>query len=143
MNRWQVYRLPSFFCAVAALELARAQLSPPEAVARADRAADHAIEARYPDLPRSTYHRGLRALQARDYLGARQSFETALGARYYTDESLLHNYALLLIHLREPKPTIDRAAELWRKHFPQSRNPDPRRYEPPDRGPVMAVAQGE
>ena len=143
MTRWQYYRLPIFFCAAAALELARAHLSTPEAVERADRAAAHAIETRYPDLPRSIYHRGLRALQAHDLVGARRSFETALDARYYTDESLLHNYALLLIHLREPKPAIDRAAELWRKHFPQSRNPDPRRYARPDRDPIVAVANGE
>ena len=128
MGRWHYYRLPILFCAAAALELGRVLLSTPEFEERADHAADLVIERRYPELPRSIYQRGLRALQDRDLHLPKRSFEKALSADYFTNEGLLHNYALLLIALREPASEIDRAAELWRKHFPQSRNPDPRRY---------------
>ena len=53
-------------------------------------------------------------------------FEEALAAHFYTDESFLHTYASLLIYLGESREEIDRVADLWRKHFPHSRNPDPR-----------------
>lgn len=138
MGRWRIYRLPILFCAAAALELGRAQFSTPEFEERANRAAERVLESRYPELPRSIYQRGLRALQERDLHLAKRSFERALSADYYTNESLLHNYALLLIALREPAPEIDRAAELWRKHFPQSKNPDPRRYI--EAAPTRAVS---
>lgn len=128
MRRWPYYRLPIVFLAVAILALARPDPPTPDDALRIEQAASRTLETRYPDLPAAIYARGLRALQRQDWESARRDFETALAARYYTDESLLHNYALLLIHLRRPGPEIDRAAELWRKHFPHSKNPDPRRY---------------
>lgn len=141
MSRWHYYRLPILFCAAAALEIGRTQFSTPEFEVEADRAADRVLESRYPELPRSIYQRGLRALQDRELHLAKRSFEKALSAGYYTNESLLHNYALLLIALREPPAEIDRAAELWRKHFPQSRNPDPRLYVGSAATPTVALTQ--
>jgi len=128
MTRWQYYRLPIAFLAAAILALTRPTPPTRDDAVRVEQAASRTLEARYPELPSSVYARGLRSLQTRDYVSARRDFETALAADYYTDESLLHNYALLLIHLREPRPEVDRAAELWRKHFPHSKNPDPRRF---------------
>ena len=126
MHRWKYYRILVVVYAAAALSFSREFIQSPEDLVRAQVEASQVVAARYPELPQHIYNRGLEAARNEDYQEARRLFEEALSAHFYTDESLLHTYASLLIYLGESQEEIDRVADLWRKHFPHSRNPDPR-----------------
>ena len=84
--------------------------------------------ARYPELPLHLYYRGLGALERGDVRAARRLFERAVDQHFYSNEGLLHHHARLLVEGGAPQEEIDRAVALWMKHFPRSRNPDPREY---------------
>lgn len=87
-----------------------------------------AHEALYPDLPRSGYFRGIRALFADppDLETARKEFEQALATGIKTDEQLLYYYAVTLVMLDEEPEVVDAAIANWRLNHPRSTNLDPR-----------------
>ncbi len=93
-----------------------------------NRRATGALIARYPQRPMHLYYRGLWALERQDDRVARGLFARAIESGFHSNEGLLHHYARLLVEAGAPQDEIDRAVALWQKHFPHSRNPDPREY---------------
>ena len=128
MGRWRIYRVLSVILALSVLAALRERSQPASAVPQAQARATGILLALYPDFPKHLYFRGRDALNAGDLVGARRLFEAALEKRLYSNEGLLHEYALVLIELGAPRAEIERATALWRKHFPHSHNPDPMTY---------------
>ena len=126
MFRWRHYKVLVLFTLVAGLAAARDLIRAPEAMALAEAEASQALLIRFPERPENLYVRALYAVELQQFGQARQLFEQAMSQRWYTNEGFLYNYALLLIRLGESEAEVDRAAELWRKHYPHSKNPDPR-----------------
>ena len=128
MGRWRIYRVLAVIAALALGAAAREHEETAAVVARAQARATDIVVALYPDLPKHLYFRGLSSLNAGDRITARRLFEAALAQHFYTNEGLLHNYAVVLVELDAPREQIDHAIALWRKHFPHSKNPDPLEY---------------
>jgi outer membrane protein assembly factor BamD (BamD/ComL family) len=128
MGRWRIYRVLAVIAVLALGAAVREHEEAAAAVARAQARATDILLALYPDLPKHLYFRGLSSLNAGDRITARRLFEAALAQHFYTNEGLLHNYAVVLVELDAPREEIDRAIALWKKHFPHSKNPDPLEY---------------
>jgi len=128
MNHWRVYRIAVIFYALAACAAVVETRNSERPNAEWLRPATEAMIRSAPDLPQNLYTRGLIALHSEDPVEARRLFEAAIRKKFYSSEGLLHNYALLLVRLEAPAQEIEDAVHLWRKHFPYSRNPDPRAY---------------
>lgn len=124
------YLVLSTFIAVAAAGAAFERSHSEEEAASERGRATTVLMARYPDRPLHLYYRGLAALERGDDRLARRLFRRAVDAHFYSNEGLLHHHARLLVEGGAPQREIDRAVGLWRKHFPRSRNPDPREYAP-------------
>lgn len=128
MGRWRIYRVLAVIAVLALVAAVREHEETAVVVARAQSEATNIVVALYPDLPKHLYFRGLSSLNAGDRITARRLFEAALAQHFYTNEGLLHNYAVVLVELDAPREQIDQAIALWRKHFPHSKNPDPMAY---------------
>ncbi len=129
MGRWRIYRVLVVIAVLAISAAIHDRGQPPSAVAGAQARATDILMTIYPELPKHLYYRGLSSLNAGDPVNARRLFESALEGRLYSNEGLLHNYALVLIELGAPQEEIEQAIALWKKHFPHSRNPDPQEYQ--------------
>ena len=128
--RHRHYLVLSVFVVAAAVGAVFERSLPADEAAAETGRATAVLVARYPDRPLHLYYRGLAALERGDARAARRLFARAVDGRFYSNEGLLHHYARLLVEAGAPESEIDRAVGLWRKHFPRSRNPDPREYAP-------------
>lgn len=87
------------------------------------------VEQLYPHRPEALFWRGMEAVEQNDLRTARRLFEQALSTGVNTHESLLYNYAIVLLMLHEAPAQIDTAVARWRRFFPHSTLPDPRQIE--------------
>ena len=128
MGRWRHYRVLVVLAVLGICAALREYGQPTSAVADAQTRAAGILVTLYPEHPKHLYYRGLSALNAGDRVNARKLFESAVEGRLYSNEGLLHNYAVVLVELDAPRDEIERAIALWKKHFPHSQNPDPWEY---------------
>lgn len=85
-----------------------------------------------PQSKNANYFKGLLAIERQQPQEARRYFEQALAASDNDDgdELLPYYYTMVLIALNEEPARIDAAAERWRRRYPHSTRPDPRRIDP-------------
>lgn len=85
-----------------------------------------------PESKNANYFKGLLAIQEQRPREARKYFERALALsdNDENDERLVYYYSLVLIGLNEDSVRIDDAVDRWRRRFPHSTRPDPRRIDP-------------
>lgn len=125
MRRWRTYRVLVVLVGLSAGASLVEFAGTTEAIEYANAHAAQTLMKRYPDSPRHLYVRGLWAVhEGKDRL-ARRLFEGAIDRHYYANEGLLHNYVRVLIRLDAPRHEVRRALDLWRTHYPHSRNPSP------------------
>lgn len=79
----------------------------------------------YPGSVETQYSIGRVLIGKGEFEKAREHFETALATGSKTNEALLYDYAVTLVHLEADHSEIDLAISKWRHNFPYSKEPDP------------------
>lgn len=122
------YLVLLIFVSVGGLGAAYERWQPAESASLERARAMSTLVERYPERPVHLYYRGVWALERGDVPTAQSLFARAIDQDFFANEGLLHHHARLLVQGGAPAGEVDRAVHLWEKHFPNSRNPNPREY---------------